>query len=79
MALELHVLAKQFYAILNVKAAEKGLQFDPDECHTMNFKRNNAHIVKSDLFIDHWNEKHNKEDHIIDTFEGKLKMKNVSV
>ena len=63
----------------NVKAVEKGLQFHPDKCHTKNIIRNNAHIVKSDLFIDHWSEKHNEEDHIINTFEGKLKMKNVSV
>ena len=72
------IKAKQFNAFVKVKAAEKGLQFGLDKCHTINIKRNNAHIVKSDLFIDHWNEKHNEEDHTIDTFEGKLKKKNVS-
>ena len=34
--------------------------------------------METDLYIDHWSEKHNKEDHIVETFEGKLKMKNVS-
>ena len=72
------IKAKQLNAFINVKAAEKGLQFGPDKCHTMNITRNNAHIVENDLFIDHWTEKHNKEDQLIDTFEGKLKMKNVS-
>ena len=72
------IKAKQLNAFINVKAAEKGLQFGPDKCHTMNITRNNAHIVENDLFIDHWTEKHNKEDQLIDTFEGKLKMKNFS-
>ena len=34
--------------------------------------------VKSDLFIDVWSEKHNEKDHIIETFEGRVPMTNVS-
>ena len=72
------VKAKQLNAYLNVKSAEKGLQFGPDKCHTLNIIRKRAHIVENDLYIDHWSEKHNMKDQLVETFEGKLKMKNVT-
>ena len=34
--------------------------------------------VKSDLFIDVWSDKHNENDRLIETFEGKVPMTNVS-
>ena len=33
--------------------------------------------VENDLYIDHWTEEHDKNDQLIDTYQGKLKMKNV--
>ena len=34
--------------------------------------------MENDLYIDHWSEKHNMKDQLVETFEGKLKMKNVT-
>ena len=34
--------------------------------------------METDLFIDQWSERHNKDDHLIEKFEGKVKMTNVS-
>ena len=34
--------------------------------------------MDSDLFIDVWSQKHNKNDQLIETFEGKVPMTNVS-
>ena len=34
--------------------------------------------MNSDLYIDNWNETHSKEGHIIEKFEGKTKIYNVS-
>ena len=70
--------AKQLNAFINVKTAEKKLQFGPDKCHTLTISNKNIIKEETDLHIDYWSEKHNKEDQIIETFEGKLKMKNVS-
>ena len=33
--------------------------------------------VETELYIDTWSETHTKEGHIVETFEGKVKMKNV--
>ena len=35
-------------------------------------------LVNSELYIDYWSEKHDKTDQLIETFEGKIRMKNVS-
>ena len=71
------VKAAQLNAYINVKTAEK-LQFGPTKCHTMKIADKSVTSVKSDLFIDIWSEKHNKKDHLIETFEGKVPMTNVS-
>ena len=60
-----------------MKNVEKGLQFRPDKCRTMNITRN-APFVENYLFIDYRSESHNEEDQIIDTFKGKQKKKTVS-
>ena len=60
-----------------MKSAEKGIQFGPDKCHTMNITRSIAQTVEKDLYFNHLSEKHIKKDQIINTFEGMLKMKNV--
>ena len=43
----------------------------------MNITRNPALSVENSLYIDHWTEEHNENDQLIDTYQGKLKMKNV--
>ena len=72
------VKAKQLNAYINVRSAEKKLQFGPDKCHTLKIAHKNSTCTQSEeLFIDHWSEKHNKEGHMIELFEGKVKMVNV--
>ena len=40
--------------------------------------RKTAHTVENNLYIDYWSEKHDEKDQLIETFEGKIKMKNVT-
>ena len=72
------VKANQLNSFINVKSAEKGLQFGPDKCHTLNIMRKTAHTVENNLYIDYWSEKHNEVDQLIEQFEGKVPMTNVS-
>ena len=70
--------AQQLNAYINVKTAEKKLQFGPDKCNTLNIAHKKSVLVNSELYIDYWSEKHDKIDQLIETFEGKIRMKNVS-
>ena len=70
--------AQQLNAYINVKTAEKKLQFGPDKCNTLNIAHKKAGLVNSELYIDYWSEKHEKTDQLIEKFEGKIKMKNFS-
>ena len=72
------VKATQLNAFINVKTAEKKLQFGPDTCHTLSIAHKKIKHIDPNLYIDYWSESHSKEDILIDRFEGKIKMKNVS-
>ena len=72
------VKAVQLNSFLNVKTAEKCLQFGIDKCKTLNISHKSAKSVASELYIDHWSVKHDKEGHLIEQFEGKEKIENVS-
>ena len=61
-----------------MKTAGKKLQFGPDKCHTLNITHKSNTTVKTDLFIDHWSEGHDENNNLIEEFEGKIQMKNVS-
>ena len=65
-------------AFINVKTAEKKLQFGPDKCHTLGIAHKKIKHIEPNLYIDYWSESHRKEDNLIEWFEGKIKMKNVS-
>ena len=67
------VNAKQLNAFINVKTAEKKLQFGPDKCHTLTISHKSEAIAHEDLHIDVWTEKQ-----LIDTYAGKVLMKNIS-
>ena len=69
--------AKQLDAFINTETAEKKLQFGPDKCHTLTISNKNVRSEDTDLSIDYWSEKHDKEDKLIEQFEGKIKMKHV--
>ena len=64
--------SKQLNAFLNVKTAEKKLQFGPKKCHTLTISHRNAPSYNSELFIDYWSEKHDEEGNLIEVFEGKV-------
>ena len=67
--------AKELNAFINVKSAEKKLQFGANKCNTLTIYNKNVINEETDLLIDYWSEKHDKEDHLIEAFEGKIKMK----
>ena len=52
----------------NIKTAEKKLQFGVDKCHTLIIANKNVRHEETDLHIDHWSEKHDKEDNLIEHF-----------
>ena len=72
------IKAIQLNAFVNIKTAEKKLQFGPEKCHTLSVAHKSVKSVETDLYIDTWSETHNDEGHLIEQFQGKVKMKNVS-
>ena len=44
----------------------------------MSISYKNAITVKNHLHIDNWSEKHNKNNHLTESFEGNVPMKNVA-
>ena len=75
---EIGVKSTQLNAFINIKTAEKKLQFGHKKCNTLTIAHKNVNYVKSNLVIDHWSERHDENDHIIETFEGKVSMSEVS-
>ena len=71
------VSATQLNAYINIKTAEKKLQFGHSKCNSLTIAHKNATYVKSDLVIDHWSEKHDENDQLIETYEGKVNMSEV--
>ena len=69
--------AKQLNAFINIKTAEKKLQFGADKCHTLTISNKNVKPEETELYIDHWSEEHDKDDNLIEKFEGKIMMKHV--
>ena len=45
--------------------------------HTLEIAHRNVTCSQSDLYIDHWSEKHDTEGNLIKQFEGQVKMVNV--
>ena len=64
---------------LNVKTADKYLQFGPDKCKSMivgGMKKNQEYLL-TPLEVDTWKTTHNKDGEIVDTFLGKTKLQEV--
>ena len=70
-------LESKLNAYINVKTAEKNLQFGPDKCNILTIGHKKSEFFENNLYIDHWSEKHKLSDKFIETFEGKIKMKHV--
>ena len=66
-------------AFLNVKTAEKGLQFGVQKCKTMLVGQDDEKIVSANLSVDNWIVKHIKNEHtgeteLKETFAGKIEV-----
>ena len=64
-------------AFINIKTAEKKLQFGADKCHTLTISNKNVKPEETELYIDHWSEEHDKDDNLIEKFVGTIMMKHV--
>jgi hypothetical protein len=67
--------AQQMNAIINVKTAEKRLQFGVTKCKSMLISRNPENIQNSYLSVDNWKTEHKEnmntgETDLVETFEG---------
>ena len=73
------VNATQLNAFINIKNAEKKLQFGHSKYNSLTIAHKSANYVKSYLVIDPCNrsEKHDKNDRLIETYEGNVKMSEV--
>ena len=69
----------QLNAFINVKTAQKKLQFGHNKCNTLTIAHKNVNYVKLNHVIDYWSERHDNNDHLIVNFEGKLDMNEVSL
>ena len=67
--------AKQLNTFVNFKTSEKKLHFGPEKCHTILVAHKAVTCVETDLYIDTLSETHTKEGHLIEQFQGKVKMK----
>ena len=65
-------LESKLNAYINVKTAEKNLQFGPDKCNILTIGHKKSEFFENNLYIDHWSEKHDLSDKFIETFEGKI-------
>ena len=69
--------AQQLNALINVKTAEKGLQFGVTKCKSMLIAKDKEHVLNSDLTVDKWKAVHNDEsepgeDTLVDIYEGQV-------
>ena len=79
---ETGVKAQIMNAILNIKAAEKGLQFGTNKCKMLNVGNNPENIRKNTLSVDGWSEDYfenvkNKEIELIEKHIGKVLIEEV--
>ena len=64
---------------INLKSAEKNLQFGPKKCKTMLVGKNCANVVQSDIFVDNWKIEYEDipdtaETKLVETFCGQIPM-----
>jgi hypothetical protein len=59
--------AQMMNAFLNVKTAEKGLQFGLKKCKSMLIGKNHENVINSKLFVDTWSVEHVEDEMTGDT------------
>ena len=73
--------AQQMNAFLNVKTADKYLQFGPDKCKTMvigSTKITNNDFIHTQLKVDTWEVTYDNEENIIENLKEKTVMEDVN-
>ena len=71
--------AQMLNAFLNVKTAEKGLQFGVKKCKSMLIGKNTEHILNSPLSVDKWDVEHRVEKTtgdtaLVETYTGQVEI-----
>ena len=71
--------AVQMNEIINLKSAEKGLQFGASKCKTVFVGKQKEQFLDSDLFVDKWtvefeDDIETAEEELIETFVGKTQI-----
>ena len=66
---EVGLAAQKMNAFINIKTAEKKLQFGPTKCKSMPVGKNVQNVINSDLFVDEWSVKYEEN---IQTGEAEL-------
>ena len=69
--------AQQINAVINIKTAEKRLQFGVSKCKSMLVGKNCEDVVNSDIVVDNWNVKHkdnpeNSDNDLVEEYGGKF-------
>ena len=66
--------ASQLNTFMNVKTAEKNLQFGASKCEYMIVGKKSEYTTQSKLKVDHWVKEY-KEDNLIEYYGGQIEMK----
>ena len=71
--------AQMMNTYINIKTAEKGLQFGVKKCSTMLIGKNVENILNSDLYVDKWKVEHRDnfvtgDTDLVETYAGQVKM-----
>ena len=73
--------AQQMNTFMNVKTAEKKLQFGPTKCKAMLVGKDTKNVLHNDLYVDSWKTEYvdnveTGDDDLVETFDGQVKMEN---
>ena len=61
-------------AYMNVKSANKGLQFGSDKCKLMTIGKGKSEILCSDISVDNWVTSYDKSGNLIEQFNGQVQI-----
>lgn len=74
--------AQMLNAFLNIKTAEKGLQFGVKKCKSMLIAKNTENILNSSLCVDKWNVEHRVEPSgdttLVESYGGQVEIEKCS-
>ena len=74
--------AQELNAYINVKTAEKTLQFGVKKCKSMLIGENTEKFINNDIQVDNWvssykEDKSTGESNLVEKYEGKVDIENV--